>query len=274
METPESVDTDESEVDALRQEMHRRLGRCLVRLQQYELVMKAFAARHRVEGAAAAFPEALAAREARFADKTLGQVVGEVVHSVFEDLDLERVPDTPADAPARLAVGFSLALPDDTQAAVKLSLEALVKLRNDLVHGFIERHDIWTTTGLSSAIDYLDTAYTTIDERFIELRDWYRQMANSQQALAEFVASDTGRELLFTSPLVVHLGHAERDLAVDGWTLLDRAIALIRSQEPGLTPRSEGYSSWRQVLHESTRFEIRREAGPTGVRTTWYRSNE
>lgn len=272
METPESVDTEEGEVDGLRQEMHRRLGRCLVRLQQYELVMKAFAARHRVEGDAAAFPEALAAREARFADKTLGQVVGEVVDTVFEDSDLERVPNTPADAPARLAVGFSMSLPDDTQAAVKSSLEALVKLRNDLVHGFIERHDIWTTTGLSSAIDYLDTAYTTIDERLIELREWYRQMVNMQQAVAELVESDAGRELLFTSPLVVHLGQAERDLAVDGWTLLDKAIALIRSQQPGLTPRSEGYSSWRQVLHESTRFELRREAGPTGVRTTSYRS--
>lgn len=209
MGTPESMDADDSEVDALRQEMHRKLGRCLVRLQQYELVMKELVARARVEGEVKALPGALAAQDARFANKTLGQVVGDLVERVLEEFDPESVPETSDDAPARIGIYFSMAFSGDTQADVKSSLEAFVKLRNELVHSFIRDHDIETATGLSAAIDDLDAAHTTIDQRFHELSDWYQQMVNLQQAVAGFVASDAGRELLFTSPLVDQAGEPE-----------------------------------------------------------------
>jgi hypothetical protein len=252
--------------------MHAKLGRCLVRLQQYELVMKAFAARHQVEGFATAIPEAMAAREERFADRTLGQVVGELVDSVFVAPDWESESHLPADAPVWLQHRFSINLPDDRRAAAKANLESLVKLRNDLVHGFIARHDIWTATGLASAIDHLDTAYAEIDQRFVELRGWYEQMAGMQQALGEMLATERGQEFVLFGPLLDLLEEAEHDLAEDGWTSLEEAIALIRSQEPELTPRSYGYSSWRHLLHDSKRFETRRDAARSGAGTTWYRS--
>lgn len=209
MGTPESIDADDSEVDALRQEMHQKLGGCLVRLQQYELVMKELVARARVEGEAKALPETLAAQDARFAKRTLGQVVGDFVDRMLEDTDLENVPEAPVDAPARIGIYFSTAFPSDTKTDVQSSLEDFVRLRNDLVHGFIRDHDIETATGLSSAIDDLDATYTTIDRRFDELSDWYQQMVDLQQLVAEFIESDAGQELLFTRPLVDQPGQAE-----------------------------------------------------------------
>lgn len=272
MGSPESAGSEVGDLVALRQEMHAKLGRCLVRLQQYELVMKAFAARHQVEGFATEIPEAMAARERQFADKTLGQVVGDVVGGVFDASDVGPESDLPADAPAWLHTRFSINLPDDRRAAVKANLESLVKLRNDLVHGFIARHDIWTVEGLPAAIHFLETAYAEIDERFVELRGWYEEMTGMQQELAEMLATKRGQELLLFGPLLDLLGAAEHDLAENGWTSLGEAIALIRSQEPELTPRGYGYSSWRHVLHESKRFETRRDASPSGASTTWYRS--
>ncbi|GEM_PF-6796773 len=197
MRTSESVETDEGEIEVLRQEMHRKLGRCLVRLQEYELVMKAFAARHHIEGPSDAFLEALTARERRFADKTLGQVVGEVVGSVFEPPGPDPLSGIREDAPPHLAVRFSMTFPDAAQAAVQSGLLAMVKLRNELVHGFVSRHDISTVSGLSSALDYLNTAHATIDAHFIQLRGWTRTMITTQHALARYVASDAGRETLF-----------------------------------------------------------------------------
>ena len=67
------------------------------------------------------------------------------------------------------------------------------------------------------------------------------------------------------------LRDAEATLAVDGWTPLARAIEHISSREPGHTPKRYGCSSWRQVLHESAIFTIRREQSELGAaKETWY----
>ena len=63
--------------------------------------------------------------------------------------------------------------------------------------------------------------------------------------------------------------------AKDGWTNLADAIEHIGARHRDQTPKRYGCSSWRQVLHESSLFDIRRnKAMDASPGATWYRSRE
>lgn len=73
------------------------------------------------------------------------------------------------------------------------------------------------------------------------------------------------------SGIVSSLREAEVALAQggqDGWTVLNAAIAWQRQHAPEQTPKRYGCSSWRQVLHESGQFEVRKQAPAEGAAAT------
>ncbi|MCX2865177.1 OST-HTH/LOTUS domain-containing protein [Paucibacter sp. PLA-PC-4] len=65
------------------------------------------------------------------------------------------------------------------------------------------------------------------------------------------------------------LREAALALAVDGWASVDAAADWISAQHPDQTPEKYGCRTWRQVIHESRRFDLRYrdEDGPKKV---WY----
>ena len=104
-----------------------------------------------------------------------------------------------------------------------------------------------------------------------------KEMANVMQSdgFSDFLLHGIlpgGTGAIWSSCTIVNLlRDAEATLAVDGWTPLARAIEHISSREPGHTPKRYGCSSWRQVLHESAIFTIRREQSELGAaKETWY----
>ncbi|MBK9198882.1 OST-HTH/LOTUS domain-containing protein [Candidatus Skiveiella danica] len=76
-----------------------------------------------------------------------------------------------------------------------------------------------------------------------------------------------------SSRIVQLLKGEEEASAVESWTLLNAAIPSIRAKEPEQTPKQYGCSSWREVIHKSQLFEIRKtkSAGENGT-LVWYRS--
>ncbi|QGF23564.1 OST-HTH/LOTUS domain-containing protein [Raineyella fluvialis] len=262
----------------------------MVRLQQYELLLKDLVARQHVEGPAEALLDIAEGRSQAVAQKTLGQIVGVFTDTVFHDPDedIARFNDRVGeDEPAWIGIGFNLGLPDDHEQAVRDELTALVALRNDLVHGFVAQYDLWAEDGCNAAAEYLDAAYGTIDRHFRELRQWHTSMMESVGLLRALLAQPEIREHFWPDSLpdgagVVReastiadlLRQAEAELAEDGWTRLDQAIDLIRSRQSDHTPRRYGCSTWRQVLHElRPLFAVRREAGDASTPgRTWYRS--
>ncbi len=66
---------------ALQREVQRLLGRCLLRLQQYENLTKAIVATHEISGPAHALETLQSARTAHTARKTLGTLVGDLLGS-------------------------------------------------------------------------------------------------------------------------------------------------------------------------------------------------
>lgn len=272
------------------QGVQQKLGQCLIRLQQYEMVMKDFVARARVEGPADSIAVTQAARAAGVAQQTLGQVVGAFVGTVFDEpvWAADGFP-VAADGGVWVGSGFSMTLSDETLGGVKAGMADLVALRNELVHGFVLQHDLQSEAGCLAAATALDDTHRVIDGHFQELLGSYKGMLDLARATAELLTLPEFQGNFFPDIIPDQVGvdwsastieqllrGAEGELSRSGWTLLDDAVAFIRRVAPEHTPGRYGCSTWRQVLHESNRtFAVRREAGGPGTPgRTWYRSRQ
>lgn len=68
---------------ALQHLVQRKLGRCLIRLQQYERLLKALVAEHDVSGPAHQLIDIRDSRMEALSKKTLGHVVGAVTENLL-----------------------------------------------------------------------------------------------------------------------------------------------------------------------------------------------
>ncbi len=275
-------------LQALQHEVQRLLGRCLLRLQQYEHLIKAIVAHHEIAGPAHALESIRAARVADTASKTLGALVGNLVGSYVVTDDVGAPAEVTANAPENVisfGMRMHLSLSAEDYSRTQDDLKELVSLRNNLVHHFIDHHDLWSLDGCRGAQDALVAAYSRIDQHFEQLRGWAEHMDQARRLTAEFVQSDAFHDLVVNgiapdgvvdwpaSGIVRALRDATGELAVDGWAPVALAGRWIAERHPDQLPAKYGCSSWRQVVHESRLFELRyREVD--GQRAAWYRAKQ
>lgn len=279
------------QVATLHQEIQPKLGICLMRLQQYERLMKAMVASMAIEGP----PEQLRTNHeqqvAHASTKTLGALVGALtgrylVPSIPEGME-------PSDDEAKqepLAEGWfkirhQLALPPERYELIKQGLAELVAMRNALVHHFLERFDLKLEADCRAANAYLDACLQQIDGHYFELKNWARAMEQSRALMASFMRTPQFEDAMFhgiwpdglvhwaSSTIVACLRDAECTCATEGWTLLDSAILFIQVHYPDHVPIRYGCKNWRQVLKKSEQFETRTDMNShNGRGQTWYRS--
>ncbi|MFN3297544.1 OST-HTH/LOTUS domain-containing protein [Caldimonas sp.] len=248
--------------------------------------MKAIVAHHEISGPATALASIQAARVADAATKTLGNLVGYFLGSYVVNNEaatsIDSTPCPPSDV-VSLSMRMHLSLSAEDFSRIESELKELVTLRNNLVHHFIDQHDLWSLDGCRGARDALTAAYHRIDQHFEQLRGWAEHMDQARRLAAEFVQSDAFRDLVvngIASDGAVHwpaagivraLRKAAGELGIEGWTPLESAERWIAERYPEQLPAKYGCSSWRQVVHESRLFELRyREAD--GQRSAWYRA--
>jgi hypothetical protein len=260
----------------LQREVQRKLGRCLIHLQQYERLMKALAVDFEIAGPS---DELMAIRQKRgetVSRMTLGQLVAELTGTYLQP----ESPDTvepewnPVDSPRicfRMQARMALQ-PQDYERVVA-GLKELVALRNELVHHFLERFDIWSEAGCHGADAYLDAGMAKVDSHYAELRQWAITTDQARSTMGAFIASPVYTDFLFdgiypdgavdwpSCGIVRHLRAAEAALAVDGWADLGPVVERMNLMHPEQTLKRYGCTTWRQVLHESRQFTIRRIQG-------------
>lgn len=275
-------------LQTLQREVQRLLGRCLLRLQQYERLIKAIMAHHEISGPAHALETIRAARVSDTARKTLGTLVGDLLGSyvVTNEIGtpLKATTNSPEDV-ASCSFRTNLSLSDADFARTENELKELVLLRNSLVHHFIDQHDLWSLDGCRGAHDALVAAYSRIDQHFEQLRGWAEDMEQCRRLAAEFVQLDEFRDLVLNgiapdgtvdwpaAGIVCALREAAGELAVDGWAPVAQAGRWIAARLPEQLPAKYGCSSWQQVVHESRVFELR-YFKMDGQRSAWYREKE
>ena len=274
------------ELQTLQREVQRMLGRCLLRLQQYEQLMKAIVAHHEIFASGSPFESNQAERIADAANKTLGTLVGTLLGTYVTSGDQDEVaePDAP-DNIISFKMKMSLRMSAEDFDTTQNDLKEMVLLRNNLVHHFIDQHDLWSLDGCRGAQESLVAAYSRVDQHFEQLRGWAEHMDQARRLAAEFAQSDAFRDLVINgiapdgsvdwpaAGIVRALREAADQLAVDEWTPVATAGRWIAERYPDQLPAKYGCSSWRQVVHESRLFELRyREVN--GQRAAWYRPKE
>ncbi len=259
------------------------LGRCLLRLQQYEQLMKAIVAHHEISASGSPLQSNQAERIADASNKTLGTLVGTLLGTYVTNGEQEEVaePDAP-DNIISFKMKMSLQMSAEDFDRTQNDLRDLVLLRNNLVHHFIDQHDLWNLDGCRGAQESLVAAYSRIDQHFEQLRGWAEHMDQARRLAADFAQSDAFRDLVINgiapdgsvdwpaAGIVRALREAADELAVEEWTPVASAGRWIAERHPDQLPAKYGCSSWRQVVHESGLFELRyREVN--GQRAAWYR---
>lgn len=270
----------------LQRDVQRLLGRCLLRIQQYELLLKAMLVHHELAGPVDALQAQRAERADKLSDKSLGTLVKAlfetyVVPSGFER-DLLPEGKAPTDR-ISLAFSFRMEMAPEDRSKTKAAVEELVDLRNQLVHHLIERFDVWSEGGCVDAARHLEESHARIDRHFLELTAWAKSMDETRTMAAQVTQSPAFLEMLvngvapdgsFDWPhtgIVRVLREATEHLSGGGWTRLDLARAWIAAAHPEQVPEKYGCRTWPQVLSESRRFDVQYRPEGDGTKTAWFR---
>lgn len=273
----------------LQRDVQRLLGRCLLRLQQYERLLKAMLTHHEQVGCVDTVEAHRAERSAKLADKSMGTLVKALLetYAVPEGFERELLPDSkvPTGQPS-LAVSFRIEMGAEERDRTKAALKELVDLRNRLVHHLIEQFDVWTEEGCVAAVHHLERSYARIDQHFLELAGWAKSMDEARSMAAQFLQSEMFFDMLthgiapdgsFEWPhtgIVRALKNASKQLGFEGWAPLDEARAWMAKASPGETPEKYGCRTWPQVLSESGQFDLQYRTGNGTLKQAWYRERQ
>lgn len=276
MDAATSPAPDSTRLAELQRAAQHKLGGCLLRLQQYEQLLKAMVANTDLAGEPAQLQALRDAQVASYHKTTLGELVkrftGGYLRAEDEFAPAQETDDKSPDDRLWFSFQQRMAMSAERHESITAELKELVDLRNELVHHLLERFDLGQLDHCEAAVAYLDASRATIDRHFQTLRTWAEHMDNARALAVSIMQSDTFNDFLINgiapdgqvhwpmSGIVSSLREAEQALVPsDGqarWTELNAAIAWIAKQHPDQTPKRYGCSSWRQVLHESGEFEV------------------
>ena len=267
------------DLNELKEQIALEYGRCLLQLQQFELMLKATLPTLKVSG----FSDELAGNVERdrqlLGGKTLGHLVGQWSQRTTQG-DEQEIDDDALSSRAYISISFGL----EDGEWMNEKLRQLLELRNELVHHFLSRFALNSEISCQDAINYLSTAARTIKSNRDTLISLLTAFEDGKKELFEFINSPVGKSLYYYSvipgepidnwentTIIQQLKFAEHSIAKDGWAQLNEAIRSIGQRWPELSPKLYGCSSWREVIHRSQLFEVDKRLSPTGV-MTWYRT--
>lgn len=253
-------------------------GKCILRFQAFELLMKAIVAQHRVSGSNAQPMDALTRQVDDTQRKTMGLLVGDMMTSFLVPEGQEGLSDETVEVSgSSFTILQQIVLPPDEFARIEAEHRDLVALRNSLVHHFLEEYDLRSEAGCHGARQTLVVALDRVTRAYNDLSRLALETAAARKAMAEFLATPLMRDWIVSgqppwpyTTIVQALHNASTALAACDWTSVDAAADWIAAHYPDESPKDYGCRTWRQVIHDSGLFELqRREAN--GRRHAWYR---
>ena len=261
----------------------------MLRIQRYELLLKALVLDTLVEGTAESAPVNQQKRKEHFSNKPMGYLFDELNRSYLrqmggpegEEEEAEVHPDKPT-----FRTRFAMAMEKDDLERTQKQLDDLKNLRNRIVHHLYEEHDLATASGCQSALVVLDKGLADAQANFEMLQQWCNTAIEARQHMVAFMQGPHFMDFLdgilpdgtidWPSCTAVRLLRREEKGTVPGqMTRLDLAIEAIKATHPDHRPRKYFCQNWRELLQKSGQFEIRKQKGDAEHRgVTWYRSLE
>ncbi|WP_223793528.1 hypothetical protein [Marinobacter sp. F4216] len=272
---------DPKTLDELRGEISALMGRCILKLQAYELALKECLATSSFKGADGRPLEPRSRH--KYTKMTLGQLINELT-GTYVTPESAGEPEDEEFSPSHVHLKISVQLSDDQYAALKESLRILLGLRNELVHHFLSAHPLHDVSSCLSAKEHLTESLSIIDTRTSLLRAVFQARINAGKHLLELSRSGEldhlitygfipGQPVDWRNTRVVELLQAaESKFQRNGWTDLSLAIDWIRSEAPQIFPEAYGCSNWQAVLNTSSLFDICEQAEEGTTTRSFYRS--
>lgn len=270
--------------ERLEREVQQSFGRCMLRLQEYELLLKTLIIHRELKGTVNQLKQNWLEREENFATDSLGSLVKEFLksHVAIEGAVQTPLEDIKDISEPLLNFRSNIQMSEMNYEKTKDQLEELTSLRNNLAHHFLQQFDIKTIDGCSKARTYLDQCFSLINTHFSQMQTWIDSFTKAQGIMASFAQTETFSDLVVNgitpdgkvcwpiAGIVVALREAAGKLNVNGWTNLHEAKALIEAAEPDQTPAKYHCSTWQQVLHDSRIFIIEYRQTQTEEKQAWY----
>lgn len=191
-EAIDMVSDEPATFQGLQQEVQGKFGRNLLRLQQIEQLTKRLLVEQEIAGPVDKLERIKAERKQEVTGKTLGQTVGELKGNFFalrvQEAQAESDAGSSTDCTsAWMRISFRMEMEEDHFRETERKLAGLVTLRNNLVHHFLDNHDIGTEHSCRIASAYLDDCFKEIEGRYAELCEFATNaQAARNQALALF----------------------------------------------------------------------------------------
>lgn len=275
----------DTELEDAREGLYRWLGRCLVQVQGIEMRLKQLLASRSFGGTVEEIEEQLATRHQDYATNTLGTLV-KLVTTEFLLEDGQEPPPTP-DRPEVLVPTFHMrhhiSMAPERLEAMRQELAELVAWRNDTVHHLATLFPLNTAQGCQAAREHLERFSEKLTRHREEIESWVKGFVDAQGYWAKVVSSPEYQDHVLdgilpdgtvqwdVSGIVRALRNAAGQRGAGAWMPLDEAIVWIRREDPTQIPSRYRCSTYRQAIHESRAFDVRREPGADGRMVFLYR---
>src|SRR3546814_17142543 len=121
------ADPDRDDIATPQREVQRLLGRCLIRIQQYERLLKAIVALQAISGTTQTLPHAIDSRRAETSDKPLGTLIGRLLggYIIPEGVEPSSGAQDSVEGTAHFNLPMHPSLPRDTHAQLKAALRRM-----------------------------------------------------------------------------------------------------------------------------------------------------
>jgi hypothetical protein len=250
----------------LQAQVEQKLGRCLLRFQAYEAAVKDLLGQQKFTALLSRM-DGDAPYPSDVSRKTLGSLVKQLLADflILENkVDSFGTLDQNEPTGASVSFQFQISMADNDWTQLDANLRDFVNLRNDLVHHFLERHDLKNSEGCHAAREALDDAYDRIGGHIKMLGEWLEDMSQTTSIAAKYIGSDSIMKFLVNDEIPwsdLEVIGVFREVAASvsfaGWTPISEALELILIRCPDELPTNYGCVSWNQVLHESRLFTLR-----------------
>lgn len=271
---PQTVEATAGIEPALRDEIHRRLGRNLLALQKVERAWKHLLVTCVAEGAVA---EGIAGAQ-RWIGRVQKMNMGDALAALFDEVLTAEPKERPfkgdrSKGAIRIRLTFEVP-PDQAESAdaQRERWKQLVDGRNHLVHHFIERWGHASPGELESALVELDAQFELARTVLDETMPLVECAAATRDEQARHAQSEAGqRETMIALTVGSMLNRlcriASEKPRKDGWTYETTAGADLRQDAEGVRLMAETFGAdWLpRLLRESPEiFEVMEEPIPNG----------
>lgn len=268
------MDEMETELEQLKDEIFRMIGKNIVLFQQLEQILKFLTANAEVSAYASEFNATVEQQTMSIRDKTMGVVVNRFLNSpIWEP---EQIPNPPDELKeARISFGFTISCDEASYEERKKTFALLVAERNKLVHHLLDTWDYNSIESSEIVIKNLELQHEKIRHEI----KYLQRIPNLILGLMKIWPDELKRYFklskLRQSRLVILLAKISIEIArSDGWTLLASAGKIIRQHMPEEVAdlkQRYGYSTLKKLMLATEIFDVYEEPTNKGGVRVLYR---